>query len=515
MTAPPAPGVSAPPVPAGSAPAVPAGSAPPGRAATAPAVPAGWRLRLAAGVRVVRGGEVLVGGSPLRALTLSPRGTSLLQGWLAGQPVSGSDSERLLARRLLDAGLANPDPPAPPQHPDPPARPQRSDPDVTIVVPVYADPDRLRACLAPLAGRWPVIVVDDGSPDGDAIAAVAKQGGARYIRLDANRGASAARNAGLRVASTPFVAFLDADCVPPPGFPGGLVGHLADPAIALIAPRIVSSARHAGRIARYERVRSALDMGPEPALVRPYAQVWYVPSAAMVGRREALGAGFDEALHLGEDVDLVWRLHDAGWQVRYDPRVAVAHEDRVRPVAWYRRRVAYNESVAPLLRRHPERVPVLFLSGIAAFAWGSALAGSPAPVVVLTGVRAVRLRRALAGRLPGAGAWAARAALDTTFREARDLGRALAGPWAPFALAALAASRGPRRRRLARRLVAPIATMTVRDWLSDRPALDPLSYATLRLADESSRGAGIWLGCLRARDFRALLPRRPPPSSRR
>jgi mycofactocin glycosyltransferase len=478
-----------------------------------PPVPAGWRLRLAAGVRVVRGGEVLVGGSPLRALTLSARGTALLQGWLAGQPVGANDQvagedsgERLFARRLLDAGLVNP---------DPPARARRSDADVTIVVPVYGDPDRLRACLTPLMGRWPVIVVDDGSPDGGAIAAVAEQCGAGCIRLATNRGASAARNAGLQAASTPFVAFLDADCIPPPGFPDELLGHLADPAIALIAPRVVSSGRHAGRIARYERVRSALDMGSEPALVRPYAQVWYLPSAAMVARRDALGSGFDEALHLGEDVDLVWRLHDAGWQVRYDPRVAVAHEDRVRPVAWYRRRVAYNESVAPLLRRHPERVPVLFLSPIAAFAWGAALGGAPAPVVALTAVRVARLRQKLAGRLPGAGAWAARAAVDTTVREAHDLGRALAGPWAPLALVALAASRGPRRRGLALRLVTPIATMLVRDWLSDRPAVDPLSYAALRLADESSRGAGIWLGCARARDFRALLPRRPPPPSRR
>jgi mycofactocin system glycosyltransferase len=456
-----------------------------------------------------------VGGSPLRALTLSPRGTSLLQGWLAGKPVGGSDVEGLLARRLLDAGLADPDPPARPQPSDPPARPQASDPDVTVVVPVYADPDRLRACLGRLARRWPVIVVDDGSPDADAIEAVAHRCGARYVRLAANRGASAARNAGLRAASTPLVAFLDADCLPPPGFPGELLDHLADPALALIAPRIVSSARHAGRIARYERVRSALDMGPEPGLVRPYAQVWYVPSAAMVARRDALGAGFDEALHLGEDVDLVWRLHDAGWQVRYDPRVAVAHEDRVHPGAWYRRRVAYNESVAPLLRRHPERVPVLFLSAIAAFAWGAALGGAPAPVVVLTAVRAARLRRTLAGRLPDAGAWGARAAVDVTVREARDLGRAMAGPWAPFALAALAVSRGKRRRPLALRLAAPIAVMTARDWLADRPNLDPMSYAALRLADESSRGAGIWLGCLRARDFRALLPRRPPPPSRR
>jgi len=447
-----------------------------------------------------------VGGSPLRALTLSPRGASLVSDWLAGQPVPKGVTARVLARRLLDAGLADP---------DPPPRPRPPEPDLTIVVPVFADPDRLRACLAPLAGRSPVIVVDDGSPDGRAISTVAGEFGTRYVRHSENRGASAARNTGLALAATPFVAFLDADCVPSPGWPDDLLDHLADPAVALVAPRIVADPRQAGRIARYERVRSALDMGLSPALVRPYAHVWYVPSAAMVARREALGAGFDEALHLGEDVDLVWRLHDAGWQVRYEPRVVVAHEARVRPVVWYRRRVAYNESVAPLLRRHPERVPVLFLSRIAAFAWGAALGGSPVPLVLLTAVRAARLRRTLTGRLPGAGAWAVHAGVDISVREARDLGRALAGPWAPFALAALAVTSGRRRRRLALRLAAPVAVMVVRDWLTDRPNLDPISYAALRLADESSRGAGIWLGCLRARDFRALLPRRPPPPSRR
>ena len=52
-------------------------------------------------------------------------------------------------------------------------------------------------------------------------------------------------------------------------------------------------------------------------------------------------------------------------------------------------------------------------------------------------------------------------------------------------------------------------------WLAVLTRLDPLSYAALRIADESSRGLGIWLGCVRARDFRALLPRRPPPPDRR
>jgi hypothetical protein len=60
-----------------------------------------------------------------------------------------------------------------------------------------------------------------------------------------------------------------------------------------------------------------------------------------------------------------------------------------------------------------------------------------------------------------------------------------------------------------------LAALVVADWLADRPSLDPVTYAALRLADESARGLGIWIACARARDFRALLPRRPPPVSRR
>jgi len=468
-------------------------------------VPPEWRLRLAPGVTVLDAGRTLVGGSPLRVLTLSERGAHLLQGWLAGQPVGDERSERDLARRLLDAGLADPDPP----------RGARSTAEVTVVVPVYDDPERLANALAPVAKDATVIVVDDGSPDGTAIAVEADRFGARYVRLNENRGPSAARNAGLALATTPLVAFLDADCVPPPGFPDRLVDHLADPAVALAAPRIATSARDAGAIAAYERSHSALDMGSRPSAVRPYSAVWYVPSAAFVARRDALGAGFDEQLSLGEDVDLAWRLHDAGWQLRYDPTIAVEHQARVRPMAWYRRRVAYNESVAPLRKRHPERVPVLFLTPRAALAWGAALAGRPGPLLALTALRAGALRRTLMGRVPGATAQAVKMGGEVTAHEGRDLARALAGPWAPFALGLLGATGERRRRALASRLGALVIAMALGDWFADRANLDPLRYAGLRLADESSRGLGIWIGCARERDLRSLLPRRPPPPSRR
>ena len=77
----------------------------------------------------------------------------------------------------------------------------------------------------------------------------------------------------------------------------------------------------------------------------------------MVARREALGSGFDEGLPLGEDVDLVWRLHDAGWQVRYEPGIRVAHDDRVEPAAWYRRRVATTSRWRRWSRAIPSACP--------------------------------------------------------------------------------------------------------------------------------------------------------------
>ena len=56
-----------------------------------------------------------------------------------------------------------------------------------------------------------------------------------------------------------------------------------------------------------------------------------MPTAALVVRRAVLEDGLDTALRYGEDVDLVWRLHDAGWRVRYDPAVVVGtHQGAVR-----------------------------------------------------------------------------------------------------------------------------------------------------------------------------------------
>ena len=84
--------------------AEPAAAAP----VAAPA-PAGLRLTPDPGTRFAAGGLVLVGGSPVRVLRLTPAGARQVRGWFSGTPLPASEASRLLARRLLDAGLAHPE----------------------------------------------------------------------------------------------------------------------------------------------------------------------------------------------------------------------------------------------------------------------------------------------------------------------------------------------------------------------------------------------------------------------
>ncbi len=253
------------------------------------------RLRPDPGLLTLAGGEVLVGGSPLRLLRLGPRGAGLVNGWWDGVPVPGHPAAQKLARRLLDTGLAHPDPAGGPGGPGPD--------EVTAVIPVRDRPSELASCLAALDGIR-VIVVDDGSADPAAVAAAAAAAGAICLRRDRCGGAGAARNTGLAAVRTPLVAFVNSDCVPRPGWLAPLLRHFADPAVGAAAPRIVAHEQGSGWLARYESAASALDMGPAESIVRPGARVPYVPGAALLARRTAAAGGFAEDMPVGEDVQL-------------------------------------------------------------------------------------------------------------------------------------------------------------------------------------------------------------------
>lgn len=401
---------------------------------------------------------------------------------------------RVLARQLLDRGLAHPRP-----------RPRPGPHEVTVVIPAFGRVEELERCLAALRGLS-VIVVDDASPDAAALRTAAANHGARLVRHTVNRGPAAARNTGAALAGTPLVAFVDSDCRPEGNWLDALVPYFDDPAVAAVAPRIVPdipAAFATGVLARYEAARSALDMGPDEALVRPCARLGFVPTATLVVRRDVLReTAFDEDLRLGEDVDFVWRLHDRGLHVRYQPQVRVAHTPRLGWYDWARRRHEYGTSAATLAERHPGRLaparPSMWnVLTLVCGAYGRFL---PAAGSTLT---ATALLRRTLSETPGATALSSTVVAQGLVADAAALGHALRREWWPLGLACLAASG---RSRLARAGAAAMLAPIAAEWITRKPGVDFVRWTLLRLADDLAYGTGTTASARNRRSVAHLVP---------
>lgn len=460
-------------------------------------LPTGFEVRIRDDVAWLGGGRVLLGGSPLRAVTLAAGAVDLLD--RDRVRVVGRRSG-VLARHLLDANLADPVLADPVRATIPPTVTDT----ITVVIPVRDRPEQLDRALSALH-PLPAIVVDDASVEPLAVGQVAERHGARVLALAVNQGPASARNIGLAAVDTPLVAFVDSDVEVTADVLVRLAQHFADPRVALVGPRVVSLSRspHPRWHERHDEAASSLDLGARACAVRPGAAVGWLPSACVVGRVDLLGDGFDDELRIGEDVDLVWRLVAAGHTVRYDPSVVAHHDTRPTVAGWLGRKFAYGTGGAVLARRHGDHTAVARLSPAMALAAGALLvrrrwsvpvaaaclarsgsvlsASLPEPVVT----------PALMGRLSVRGLW-------WSLRQESAL---LLRHWWPAALVAATASRSVRRAIVTACVVdvAAAASEGVREG-------HVAAFAGRRL-DDLAYGGGLWWGALRARDLRALAVR--------
>lgn len=456
-----------------------------------PPLPVGFGFRLNPTTHVEREGRILWGGAGSSLVHLTDAGVrelSLAQGTL---PLSASG--RRLGRRLVDAGLAYPLPPRP-----------SDDSGVTIVIPVRDRATQLDRCLAAL-GRRPVLVVDDASRDAERIREVCEAYGARVLRRDVNGGPAAARNMGLAAVSTPFVAFLDSDCEPPPDWLASLVGHFDDLQVCAVAPcvRPLPECAATGRtsvLAHYLDRRCALDLGEQPAAVRPMSHVPYVPTAALLVRRSVLADGFDESLRYGEDVDLVWRLQASGLQVRYDPSVVVQHRE---PHSWHAmlgRRFRYGTSTGPLARRHPGNLAPVLTAPLPLLIAATLLLRQPLAALIIAAAGSANLAWKLRGL--GIPAWRGPVLVATSLlRLGRDVMRTAVTLYAPLLLLLIAVGFHPWA------IAALPCLPYLAEWFERRPRLDPLRWTAARIIEDVAYGCGVWAGCIRSRTVAPLLPR--------
>jgi GT2 family glycosyltransferase len=195
--------------------------------------------------------------------------------------------------------------------------------DVTVVV---ATRNR-RGQLLEMLGRHtgPVIVVDNGSDDGTPRAVARTYPGARVVPLGHNAGAGAARNVGVELADTPFVAFADDDSYWAPGALDEAVRLLrAHPRTGLLAGQVRVGPQ--GRLDPVSAAMAQAPLGVPPGAPGP-AVLGFL-ACAVVLRRDAFRqvGGFAERLGTyGEEALLAMDLAAAGWHLAYVDQVVAHH----------------------------------------------------------------------------------------------------------------------------------------------------------------------------------------------
>jgi mycofactocin system glycosyltransferase len=257
----------------------------------------------------------------------------------------------------------------------------QTSPSISIIIPVKNRPQDIQECLTSLASldypkdKVEIIVVNDGSTD--STAKVIQTFNIKTIHLPQSIGASACRNLAAREANGDLLGFTDSDCVPHPHWLKDLSPNFNDERVGIVGG-YVSNFYNRSSLDRYEAVKSSLNMGISPFRVEEdKSSMAYIPSCNLIIRKKAFSeaGGFQEDLHVGEDVDLCWRIRKLGYHLLYVPRGEVKHKHRNDVLQMLKRRFDYGTSEALLYLRHKDKRKILYLPALYSFFYGSICLG--------------------------------------------------------------------------------------------------------------------------------------------
>lgn len=207
-------------------------------------------------------------------------------------------------------------------------------PIVSVVIPAYNVAafiaETLDSVLAQTFTDYEVIVVNDGSPDTEALELSLAPYLERIVYLkQENRGAAAARNQGIARARGRFIAFLDADDLWLPEFLSAQLAFIksGDYDLVYSDALLFGDSPLAGR--------TFMETAPSNGAVTFQSlisgQCNVITSGVVARRQKILDAGlFDEGLRNSQDFDLWLRLTRQGARAAYQRRVLLRyrfHED--------------------------------------------------------------------------------------------------------------------------------------------------------------------------------------------
>lgn len=431
-----------------------------------------------------RDGKHLLAGSPLTSFTVSDAGAKILDA--IEERLELPPHHEQLTSRLCTTGAAHQK-----------LTDRVAADEVTVVIPAFVqnehDQERIQVLVDSLKGCT-VIVVDDASPINVSVS------GAQLIRHDSNRGPSASRNTGLAATTSRYVAFVDLDAHAELEALQTLASALNDESVVLVAPRISTPNKKTG-ITEYESFHSPLDLGTEAAVVRPMSRVSYVPATVLVAHADRLRqiGAFNEDLRVGEDVDLVWRIVEKGSIVRYVPSIECSHDARPTWRAFVQQRFSYGQSAAALDKQHPYAasplrahllMTLLAITVLCGYLYLAALLILPISLYFVVALRSTKLP--IRSRLT-----ITRIGCTSTVRL---LAMAVRRAWWPIFIIASFFSV-----RVTAMYTFSLFTPLMFGVLRKKPHA-VASYVGLRIIDDLAYGLGVWVGAIRHRSLRCIVP---------
>ncbi len=235
----------------------------------------------------------------------------------------------------------------------------------SIIIPAKNEEQRIGVCLEHIArldfpkDEFEVILGDNGSQD-RTVEVFRSWSDRLLVSVVAKPGVniSAARNAGVLASRGKLLAFLDADCLPPPHWlkrgatlleapDAGIVGaHYRIPVNSTWVPRCWFDEEHPN--------------GP--------GESSYVPAGSLLVSRltfDRIG-GFDEALQTNEDYDICQRAKAAGFPVGAYPELEVIHLGTPQTISSFYRKQKWHG--LHVFRVFLQNLPSLYNASVVVFA---------------------------------------------------------------------------------------------------------------------------------------------------
>lgn len=172
------------------------------------------------------------------------------------------------------------------------------------------------------------------------------------VAAPAERSSYYARNMAAEAASGEWLLFLDADVRPPASLLDDYLSDPPVPGVGILAGGVVGAPEQSSLVARYARARGHID---ERFHIEGRPRPAGITANLLVRRRawESVG-GFQEGIRSGGDVELCWRVQEAGWGLQHRPgaRVEHLHPDRLGPLL--RKTARHAAGRLWVRRRYPE-----------------------------------------------------------------------------------------------------------------------------------------------------------------